>query len=106
MLAHLLAEFLLGSFRLEFRRQVEEDIRIQHAGEAVLEELRRRDLQQRAVVEVGTEKDMLESMSAPRAPVIVGQTLPRSNLTRRQQEKTIRKSTVLTTFSCSMASRA
>lgn len=59
MLAHRLGESLLETFRLELARQAEEDNRIQRNGGAVLDELRRRDLQQRTVVEVGTEKDIL-----------------------------------------------
>lgn len=72
MLAHRLEESLREALRFELVRQVVDDSRIQRDGEAVLEELRRSDLQQRAVVEVGTEKDMGRSMSASCTPVIIG----------------------------------
>ncbi len=72
MLAHRLEESLVASFRLDLTRQVEKDNRIQRDDETVLGELARRDLQQRAVVDVGTEKDMSGLMPASHAPLIIG----------------------------------
>jgi hypothetical protein len=51
VLAHRFDECLLDIFRLELRRAVDEERRIHRGAEAVLEELRRRVLQQRAGVD-------------------------------------------------------
>jgi hypothetical protein len=69
VLAHLLEEHSLECFLLELVTAVDERRR-HRGGEAVLEELRRRDLQQRAVVEVGIEQDIIYE-----AQILVGEGL-------------------------------
>jgi hypothetical protein len=58
VLVHRLDECVLDSFRLKLIQAADEERRIHCDGEAFLDDLRRKDLQQRAVVEDGTEKDI------------------------------------------------
>jgi len=65
VLAHLFDEFLLETFRLELRRAVDEERRIYCGDEALLEEWRRRVLQQRAGVEIGRGSGIIVQVRGP-----------------------------------------
>jgi hypothetical protein len=65
VLAHRLKGYVLDSFRLEWLYAQDEERSIHREGEAVLDDGRSKDLQQRAEVEDGTEKDMASLYLVP-----------------------------------------